>query len=691
MPERRHDQAVVDVTAPAIDTNCIPLSDRCALLQRAPACANLPPEAIQTLAGVLAEETYAVGDVIATPDDVGDRVYLIVDGRAEATVTTPSGPSPIAVLSAGELFGEIAPNQSDHLRTATVTAVTPVQTLSLKLADFQKVLDSYPAARAALENATDFLLVASFLKQASPFACLDVDSVTRLAEHLQPLHVGADEVIIRQGDTGDRCYLLHTGEMQVLMATDGGDTQQLATLKPGSIVGELALLTDSRRNATVKATAPCDLLTLSRADLREVVQEDRDLAKEMLDVIQMRDRPTRIPGVISVQRSLADGTEVTTLKDPARAAYYRLTPEGYYIWQQLDGEHTLRDIALGYLTTFKSFAPQAIADTISGLAAAGFVQMPSLTVKTPGDTVKPSRLDRMTAGARAIMEWETSLPDPDRALGRIYSGGVRWIYTRLGQIILALLFVSGLGVFLTHFSQARNAHITGAWIILSLFLTYGFSVVIHELGHGFTVKAFGYQVSRAGVGWYWFGPIAFVDTSDMWMAPRKEGILVSLGGPYTSALVGSVSAIGAVLLGPTLPAAVLWQLSFFSFYVTLLNLNPLMELDGYYVLIDWLERPNLRRNCLAWLGNELPRAIRNRRELAAHRIEVLYGLGAIVYILFSSYLMLAVYRPVIQGWLHAFLPLTVAVVLAWLVAVGLVLAALLTLAGDIGSVRQAKQ
>ena len=135
----------------------------------------------------------------------------------------------------------------------------------------------------------------------------------------------------------------------------------------------------------------------------------------------------------------------------------------------------------------------------------------------------------------------------------------------------------------------------------------------------------------------------------------------------------------------------LWQLAFFGFYATLVNLNPLMELDGYFLLMDWLERPNLRRTCLAWLGNDLPRSLRDRRQMAGHRLELLYGLGAVLYILFSSVLMLGVYRAVIQGWLHDVLPLTIAAALAWFLTGALVLLALLTLAGDMRGAQRARR
>ena len=59
-----------------------------------------------------------------------------------------------------------------------------------------------------------------------------------------------------------------------------------------------------------------------------------------------------------------------------------------------------------------------------------------------------------------------------------------------------------------------------------------------------------------GVGWYWFGPIAYVDTSDMWLAGRKERVFVSLAGPYADLVTGGLAALVAWFVpNPVLSAA----------------------------------------------------------------------------------------------------------------------------------------
>lgn len=69
-----------------------------------------------------------------------------------------------------------------------------------------------------------------------------------------------------------------------------------------------------------------------------------------------------------------------------------------------------------------------------------------------------------------------------------------------------------------------------------------------------------------GIGWYWFGPVAYVDTSDMWLEGRWPRIAVSIAGPYANLVLGGLAALVA---------------------------------DGYHVLSDLLDRPNLRPRALA--------------------------------------------------------------------------------------------
>jgi len=187
-------------------------------------------------------------------------------------------------------------------------------------------------------------------------------------------------------------------------------------------------------------------------------------------------------------------------------------------------------------------------------------------------------------------------------------------------------------------------------------------------------------VASVGVGWYWFGPIAFVDTSDSWAASRAQRILVSAAGLATNLLLASIASAIAFWSPMPLVAVAAWQFALTAYIGVIENLNPLLEYDGYYMLVDLLDRPNLRRQSLQWLGSHLRQALREPSIVRGHRIEFAYGVGAFCYIVFAAGQSLLFYHVVGQQRLAHFIPANAAATIAWVLPIGfaaLALAALL--------------
>jgi CRP-like cAMP-binding protein len=347
---------------------------RLELLAGVPAFSHLPDPVLEDLASRLTEERFRPADRVVVEGDTDDRLYLIVEGRAEASTIGSSGIVPLATLGPGELFGELSLLEAGSSRQATVTVVEPLLLLSLRATDFRLALDAHPEGRAAFEKLADDLLVTKLLKQASPFSTLDGERLRRLAARLERLEVPTGETIIRQGEAGEECYVLRSGRVEVLARGAQGDERILATLDPGSLFGEAALLTDGPRNATVRALEPSTLLVLRRTDLLEVLGEDRQTRERMLELVRMRDRPRRVRGIEVHHRTTITGETITTLKDARRDINHRLSPAGWFVWQRLDGEHTLRDLTSEYMATYEASASHAVVEAVVGLVAAGFVE-----------------------------------------------------------------------------------------------------------------------------------------------------------------------------------------------------------------------------------------------------------------------------------------------------------------------------
>ena len=377
---------------------------RLQLLTGVPPFAHLPTPALTGLAARLKEERFPLDSIVVAENDAADRLYLLVEGQARASTTGPNGTVPLAMLSPGELFGELALLESGGRRQATVTAVEPLLLLSLHAADFRRLLEEHPEAHAAFAKVADDLRVTKFLKQASPFSTLDGERMSRLASRLMRFEVPAGTTIIRQGDSGEECYLLRSGRVEVLEGRVQGDERNVAVLDPGSLLGEAALLTDEPRNATVRALEPCTLLALRQAVLLETMGEDLRTGQRVLELVRMHDRPCRVSGMEAHHRTTLLGEDITTLRDPRRDAYYRLSPIGWFLWQRLDGQHAVQDLTSEYAAAHGALPPHTVVETVAGLVEAGFAKgaKPGPGLLTGTDRQPPWQ--RALATIRRIME-----------------------------------------------------------------------------------------------------------------------------------------------------------------------------------------------------------------------------------------------------------------------------------------------
>jgi putative peptide zinc metalloprotease protein len=240
-------------------------------------------------------------------------------------------------------------------------------------------------------------------------------------------------------------------------------------------------------------------------------------------------------------------------------------------------------------------------------------------------------------------------------------------------------FALGVG----EFGAALEGTEAGGWLLLFWIPATLVALLVHEAGHAFTTKHFGREVPRVGIGWYWFEPVAYVDTSDMWLEGGWPRIAVSLAGPYTNLVIGSLASIAAWFVPNVVLSAVLWEFALLSYLGVLLNLNPLMEFDGYFVLSDHLEKPNLRPRALSWLGRDLIPALRTSGGLKGYQLELFYGLASVLYIALMAVLTVVLYRLVVQGWMEGILPEVLAAGLAWVLAATVVVLAVLSVLGEL--------
>lgn len=342
------------------------------LLRGIPAFARLPAAARQALASHLSEQSFPKFARVLEEGEPADRLFLIEDGEVEVSIRTPEGHAPLSRLSEGEMFGEVGLLLSSHRRTARVTATRPLLTSTLRSLHLNEVLDQYPDAREVLVEAADQALVRSFVKRTSPFERLTPERLEDFGKRLTVLEFEAGATVFRQGDPGDACYLVRSGVVEVIRE-DAAGRRVVATLEAGDIVGESALLTSTPRDASLQASKATELLALKRQDLIDVLDQDRRVANHMVELLRQRDRPLAKTGVQLQPRPTPSGETIWVLADSARlGAYHQLSSLGLFVWNRLDGAHTVEEVAARYRTERGPVGPEEIARIMAELVQAEF-------------------------------------------------------------------------------------------------------------------------------------------------------------------------------------------------------------------------------------------------------------------------------------------------------------------------------
>jgi len=343
----------------------------------------------------------------------------------------------------------------------------------------------------------------------------------------------------------------------------------------------------------------------------------------------------------------------------------------------------LRDLTLACVEEFQTFAPGAIQELLRGLSDAGFIE--GLNVRL-GDEASPAGgseiWPRSLRWARRIVQFEISVQGVDPFFTAAYHKLFWLLFTKPAYVAGAALSAAGAILFLREADTAANAvEEVGAEVLLLLIPAQFLAVVVHEAAHAFSVKRFRREVWRVGFGWYWFGPMAFVDTSDMWLAPKWPRLATSMAGPAADLLTGGLFGLIAAATNEPLLTAAAWQVSLTCFVVVLLNLNPLLEYDGYYALVDLLDRPNLRYEAMSWLGDLLRKPSAAR--LKGHRVDALYSVASCAFILIMAVLTVVTYRLFAQRLIDHLAPHAVAAGLAFVLAAVVCTAAGASLVGDV--------
>ena len=309
---------------------------------------------------------------------------------------------------------------------------------------------------------------------------------------------------------------------------------------------------------------------------------------------------------------------VWVLKDPVAFTHFQFSEQEYFLAKLFNGRRNTEEVAAAWQAKFRSeslsieqvnsFAQRLIVDQL-------------VVIEKSGHGHLLNRLDRQsnTGGVK----WLTNPlairlrginPNPILReldwLGRFLFHPVVIV---LMMVFSALVLLFLLGNFETIAERIpRIEQILSTQGVLGMLVTVAIVKIIHELGHALACRRFGAECVEIGVMFLALIPTLYCNVSDAWAIPdRWKRMMVSFAGMYVEICLAALAAIAWCLTPPGLLSALLFNVIMLcSINTILVNGNPLLRYDGYYLLSDWSEKPNLSQAAASELGNFGSRMIR---------------------------------------------------------------------------------
>ncbi len=330
-------------------------------------------------------------------------------------------------------------------------------------------------------------------------------------------------------------------------------------------------------------------------------------------------RPAPKPGYALKKLTDARGETYWILKNLRTDAYLRLTAEQVFLWEQMDGKSSVQDIVIAYMMQYGKLAINSLLSLLEQLQQKGFIEPLVDVYGSVNETVAQRRSNVLWRRlVRGFFNTEFAIGGIDKYIAASYRNFGRLLFSPVIQwIMLAVIAAGGVAFvgMLLGLIDRDVAVIGGAGAIIgivTLYLLQFITLMLHEWSHAVTTKHYGREVRRGGFLLYMGMPAAFVDTTDIWMEPRRPRIVVSWAGPHSGFFLGGLASLLILMVPGAFAQGVLYQFAFLTYLTSFMNLNPLLKMDGYYILMDWLEIPRLRERSLAFIGKPLREKLRKR-------------------------------------------------------------------------------
>lgn len=368
--------------------------------------------------------------------------------------------------------------------------------------------------------------------------------------------------------------------------------------------------------------------------------------------------PARKPNL--VMRPFGDDGEFV-VKNPALRTYHKMGEQEFFLLEQLDGQRSAAEVLAAFEAKFGD--PLSIDELQEFIEIAS--QRELLNDGRTGSAAANDDDDEeddlpIEAGTKKKQSWlyfRYSFFDPNRLFNRL-EPSMQFVWTRgFFFASAALIAVAALTAWNNRADLATTFHSSLHWETLVLvWLVTILVTTCHEFAHGLTCKHYGGDVHEVGLLVMFFTPCFYCNVSDAWLIPekRKRLWITAAGGYCDLCLWAAALLVWRFTHQETLVNFIAYIVLSVCGVRGLINLNPLMKLDGYYLLCDGLGVPNLRRRARErWMGivRSLLWGARFPEPVAKGRILTIYGaITWVFYVMFLDVMYIGLCKWLGERW-----------------------------------------
>ncbi len=254
-----------------------------------PLFSDLNPDEFSRVFDILRSVNIPPGIAICREGDEGDSIFVVAEGRVKVTRKGPDGKEiHLADLGPGDFFGEFG-YFSNSIRQATVKADTKTQILEISREDMDGIVEEFPHVKEIMLKFYKERVMDNMLALSPLFQKIGQKERLKLIERFELREAEPGEVIVKEGDMGDSMFLIKSGRVEVTTINPIDKSRTiLARLESGEFFGEVSLIKQKPRTASVTALTPVELMEIMRDSFEEIAAEHPEMKQVLEETIEKR-------------------------------------------------------------------------------------------------------------------------------------------------------------------------------------------------------------------------------------------------------------------------------------------------------------------------------------------------------------------------------------------------------------------